>query len=221
MTLAEYHAGLARFALLPGPLILQSLRFGGTDEAHVQALLDAMQPAPFTHWLDVGCGYGEVARLMKLMRRDLAFTLVNSSAAQLTRAPDDFRHVLGDMEALPLKDAAYDGAMYLYSLCHAPLPVLALHEAARVVRPGGMLFVFDHARLRGDNVESWERLRSSFHSAEALQGMASRAGWRTVSLTHPVAEEAPFLRDLLRHDLELWDRVFGDLIPMLWRCERK
>jgi SAM-dependent methyltransferase len=221
MNLADYHAGLNRLALQPGPRILQSLRFGDTDEAHVRALLDAMQPAPFTHWLDVGCGYGEVARLMKSTRRDLAFTLVNSNAAQLRQAPTAFRHVLGDMEALPLEDAAYDGAMYLYSLCHATDPLAALHEAARVVRPGGALFVFDHARLRGDNAEAWQRLHSCFYPAEAWQELASRVGWRTVSLTHPVCQEASFLRDLLLDEVEMWDRVFADLVPMLWRCERR
>lgn len=221
MKLADYHAALDRLATLPLPRILQSLRFGDTDEAHVRALLDAMQPAPFTHWLDVGCGYGEVAHMMKLMRHDLAFTLVNSNAAQLRQAPAGFPHVLGDMEALPLTDAAYDGAMYLYSLCHATDPLLALREAARVVRPGGTLFVFDHARLRGDNTEARQRLFSSFYPAEALQELALRVGWRTVSLTHPVGQEAPIMREMVPDEAEMWDRVFGDLIPMLWRCERR
>lgn len=220
MMLAEYHAVLDCLAAQPGPRILQSLRFGDTDEAHVRALLDAMQPAPFSQWLDVGCGYGEVARLMQLTRPDLAFTLANSNAAQLRQAPDVFRRVLGDMEALPLADAAYDGAMYLYSLCHATNPLQALSEAARVVRPGGGLFVFDHARLRGDNAECWQRLRSKFHSLWLLRHMADDAGWRTVSLTHPVGREAPFLRDFLGDEIDMWDRVFADLVPMLWRCER-
>ena len=64
-------------------------------------------------------GFGEVARLMKAERPDLAFILVNDDHYQLGRAPEQFQHWLADMKSLPIAEADVDGAMFLYSLCHA------------------------------------------------------------------------------------------------------
>jgi ubiquinone/menaquinone biosynthesis C-methylase UbiE len=46
-------------------------------------------------------------------------------------------------QAIPCADATFDGAMMLKSLHHVPMPLMdeALAEVARVVRPGGWLYV--------------------------------------------------------------------------------
>jgi ArsR family transcriptional regulator len=49
----------------------------------------------------------------------------------------------GELEALPIVDAALDAATLLLVLHHLPDPVEALAEAARVLRPGGRLLISD------------------------------------------------------------------------------
>src|SRR4051795_6340866 len=54
------------------------------------------------------------------------------------RLPDaDLRE--GDMESLPFADAAFDAVLGVNAFQFAGDPVRALREAARVVRPGGIV----------------------------------------------------------------------------------
>jgi SAM-dependent methyltransferase len=52
---------------------------------------------------------------------------------------------LGDMYQLPLADASFDAIVIHQVLHYADRPDAAIAEAARVLRPGGMLMVVDFA----------------------------------------------------------------------------
>jgi SAM-dependent methyltransferase len=125
-----------------GHSILQSHKLGMTDIAHVRVLLDYFDPPQDARVLDVGCGVGEVAEYMSVMRSDLQFTLLNISGAQLEMAPPEMAKVRADMHALPFPAGSFDAAMYCYSLGHGLLDE-CIAEAARVLRPGGVLFIYD------------------------------------------------------------------------------
>jgi SAM-dependent methyltransferase len=49
----------------------------------------------------------------------------------------------GDVEQLPFPDASFDIVASRYSAHHYPHPQVALHEFARVLRPGGTLLLVD------------------------------------------------------------------------------
>ncbi len=49
----------------------------------------------------------------------------------------------GDLEALPIADAACDAALLLLALTYVPVPALALRESGRILKPGGRLIVVD------------------------------------------------------------------------------
>jgi SAM-dependent methyltransferase len=83
--------------------------------------------------LDVGCGEGELARHLP----DGAWVGVDSSPTLLAAAPGPV--VEADATALPFGAASFGSLALLYVLYHLPEPSLALAEAQRVLRPGGLL----------------------------------------------------------------------------------
>jgi ubiquinone/menaquinone biosynthesis C-methylase UbiE len=85
--------------------------------------------------LDVGCGEGELARHLP----EGAWVGVDSSPTMLAEAPG--RVVVADATALPFPDASFGSLALLYVLYHLSEPRLALAEAHRVLRPGGLLAV--------------------------------------------------------------------------------
>lgn len=201
-------------AIRRGIKVLQGCRFAATDEDHVSVLLTYMAPSYGAAILDVGCGFGEVARLMGRKRPDLDFILLNQNEKQLAYAPAYFRHFVGDMHAIPLADNSVDGAMFLYSLCHADFDV-ALTEAARVTRPGGELFVYDYERTGGDNALFLSHLSAWAIPRYLMEWVAGRAGWAPVMHETPLGDDTMF-RDAFSDDVT-YDAIFRDLTPCVWK----
>lgn len=83
--------------------------------------------------LDVGCGAGELARHLP----SGAWTGIDSSPAMVASAPAGAR--LGRAEALPFADGSFGGVALLYVLYHLEDPAIALKEARRVGRRGGLV----------------------------------------------------------------------------------
>ena len=62
---------------------------------------------------------------------------------ELAAGAPNVRFEQADARALPFADGAFDIVVFDSTLSHVPEPERALAEAARVVRPGGSLGVFD------------------------------------------------------------------------------
>ena len=98
--------------------------------------------------VELGCGKGDFARA--LLQRGLAasvtaFEVDRAQQAANLAAPaaPGLRFEAGGAEAIALRDACCDVVVMLKSLHHVPLPQLdrALQEIARVLVPGGWLYV--------------------------------------------------------------------------------
>lgn len=200
-----------------GIRVLQGCRLAPGDAAHVDALLRFMDPPMDATLLDVGCGFGEVARLMRETRPDLDFVLVNKNAKQLSRAPAAFRRVRTDMHELPFATASVDGVMFFYALCHADfLP--ALSEAARVTRADGGLFVYDYDRTGGDNDLFEQRLAARAIPFTIMRIIAEVSGWVFESHETVTGDDALF-RHAYANDAE-YDAIFDHLTLALWKMRR-
>jgi SAM-dependent methyltransferase len=110
---------------------------------------------------DLGCGEGYLT--MEAARWASRVFAVDRSDAVLTRAKAlaRRRHVSnviwkkGELEKLPIRDAAVDIAMLSQALHHAHDPARAVAEAARITVPGGRVLVLD---LRAHQ-EEWVRAK--------------------------------------------------------------
>jgi ubiquinone/menaquinone biosynthesis C-methylase UbiE len=96
--------------------------------------------------VDVGCGSGGLARLMT--RKGAQVTGIECSPRQLAKAGEidtvgDERYLEGRGEALPLDDQSTDIVVFFNSLHHVAVDCQeqALHEAARVLVPQGLLYI--------------------------------------------------------------------------------
>lgn len=130
--------------LSQGVRVLQLYRMGDED-AHVARLLDLLNPPLKAEIVDVGCGIGAMAYAMQSIRPDLGFVLVNSNAYQLSLCPPDMAQVQADMHAIPIADGTVDVVMVCYTLGYGDVAQF-FAEAFRMLKPGGILFIYDLAR---------------------------------------------------------------------------
>ncbi len=98
--------------------------------------------------LDVGCGAGPFTWLMAPLFQRLAGLDVKAKdivaareAAKKKGLDIDFQ--VGSAEAMPFADKSFDVVVFSNSLHHIPGMDQALAEAARVVKPGGLVYVME------------------------------------------------------------------------------
>jgi SAM-dependent methyltransferase len=114
--------------------------FGALTTQAVGPLLDAARVGPGVRVLDVATGPGYVAAAAA--RRGAAVVGLDFSAAMLAEArrhhPEiDFQ--VGDAEALPFPEGAFDAVVMSFGLLHLARPDQALAEAHRVLRSGARI----------------------------------------------------------------------------------
>jgi ubiquinone/menaquinone biosynthesis C-methylase UbiE len=201
-----------------GMRVLQLFRCGD-EAAHVTRLLELMNPPADACVVDVGCGVGEVARLMLEARPDLGFILLNLSAYQLELCPEAMTRVQADLHDMPIMDGCADVVMVNYTLGYADLDRF-MAQAARVLKPGGVLFIYDLVR-KLDFLEPDALMLDKFayrvHSHRVIDLSAERAGFSFhYSLPLPATPEhlAPLLDDEYR---AVMDRLTSTLTPTALR----
>jgi SAM-dependent methyltransferase len=114
----------------------------GTARPVYEAVLARTGVGFWTRFLDVGCGAGLAARLAATLGAEVAGVDAAETMIAIARerTPEGDFHV-GDLEALPFADRAFDVVTGFNAFQYAANPVVALTEARRVVRPGGMVVV--------------------------------------------------------------------------------
>lgn len=155
-------------------------------EPSTAALLDRIGLTAGMHCLDVGCGPGEVMRLMgqrvgaagRVVGIDLDARLGNETVGILRAAGESqFDFVGGDIHAIDsIPGAPFDVVYARLVLIHSPNPQALLRAMYRWVKPGGCLVVQDYdfrtldAYPHSEPIEAFRRV---------FQGVFERAGLDT------------------------------------------
>jgi SAM-dependent methyltransferase len=95
--------------------------------------------------LDLGCGSCENALWMPAGCRYVGFDVSTAALAMAAEEGRPGMRVRGDGEALPIASESVDAVLSTYALEHFHEPGRTLLEAARVVRPGGLLLLVGSA----------------------------------------------------------------------------
>ncbi len=153
---------------------------------------------------DLGAGEGTFSQF--LARRAERVIAVDNSEKMVSYGADlarrhgvtNLEYRCGDLERLPIEEAAVDLAFFSQSLHHAQHPERAVAEAHRILRPGGRIVVLD---LVKHNVEEARELYADvwlgFTEVE-LRGFLRDAGFEGVrsSVVHR-EEESPHFETIL------------------------
>lgn len=99
--------------------------------------------------LEVGCGTGALTRFLaglpdvsEVLGIDPSPVFI-AKARELAGRAQNLRFQEADGRALRSEDHRFDVVLFHTSLCHIPKPEQALAEALRVLRPGGLIAIFD------------------------------------------------------------------------------
>jgi len=189
-------------------VVYESLRT--TDEAPVRRIGQLLPDRPVTA-LDIGCGTGRYTRLLRrLLPEGSRLAAGDVSAAmlsQLTAGNDGHARgvvpLLSAAEELPLRSASLDVVSAFNCIHHFDLARF-LAAVARVLRPGGQLFIY--TRTPQQNARTiWGRYFPGFtgheqrlHSEAVLRDAVRRTNGLTLTATqtfqHPRTSTAGRLR---------------------------
>ena len=110
-------------------------------------LLEKLSHIPFQSALDLGCGAGEILKLIlqqdvgkELYGIDLSEKMLHVAKSKL---PEQVKVLLGDSESLPFPNNTFDVVFCNDSFHHYPAPRNVLSEVHRVLKPGGTFLMGD------------------------------------------------------------------------------
>jgi ubiquinone/menaquinone biosynthesis C-methylase UbiE len=175
---------------------IERLEFRAKDPTFVgyrEELLDLIDVPPAAAVLDLGCGTGVVTRAIAArdgfagsvtgIDQSRAFIAAAERLAAGADGGGSVEFAVGDVHALELPAAHFDVAVAFTLVSHVRDPLAVLAEAARVVRPGGSVAIFD-----GDYASL------TFGSSDPRLGQAMERALQSMIMSSPrVMRELPRL----------------------------
>lgn len=134
--------------------------------------------------LDVGAGPGVLLAELARSRPDLRLTAVDLSADMAAVARRNLGEFgerasveVADVADLPFGDSAFDVVVTSFSLHHWDDVPAAVPEMARVIRPGGRLYIYDFQRAPFDAVDAAASEGGSFARQPPHHDMIRTGRW--------------------------------------------
>lgn len=196
----------------PLPEIKQSFEEAAADEEHfpstidprifhVQLILRHVGDVGTGAVLDVGCGKGRFARIVKEHNPQARVVGLDLAEAMLRHVPAGVLPISGSMTTLPFPDATFTAAYATESLEHAVDIDRAVAEICRVVKPGGRIAIIDK------NAEHWGKLQTP-----AWEKWFHRGELETLLRRH--------CRQVSSQYISYWEDVPPDGLFLAWLAEK-
>ena len=110
-------------------------------------ILKKLSEIPYHTALDLGCGTGEMMRLILQQNKDTSLYGIDLSEKMLEVAKEKLGNhvnlILSDSEQLPFSDSFFDVVYCNDSFHHYPAPDKVLSEVYRVLKPNGIFVMCD------------------------------------------------------------------------------
>jgi ubiquinone/menaquinone biosynthesis C-methylase UbiE/DNA-binding MarR family transcriptional regulator len=174
---------------------------GRSWQGLAETLLTLMPPMVIA---DLGAGEGTFSQL--LARRSKKVIAVDNSEKMVEYGRElaskhgvkNLEYRKGDLEAVPIRDAAVDLAFFSQALHHAQHPERAVAEAWRILKPGGRIVVLDLLRHSYEEArEMYADLWLGFTEVE-LTRFLRQAAFKNIETSVVHSEEsAPHFETLL------------------------
>jgi len=183
--------------------------------ASLARLVELLQPQPAWQVLDVATGAGHMAFAVAPHVSEVTATDITSQMLQVTqeqaaaRGLGNVRTATAEAHDLPYPDSSFDLVTCRIAAHHFAAVPLFVQEAARVLRPGGILAVVDNIvppGAVGHYVNAFEKLRDPSHgrclTLEEWTALFASSGL-TVANTETLAKRLNFDFWAQRHDLTM------------------
>jgi ubiquinone/menaquinone biosynthesis C-methylase UbiE/DNA-binding transcriptional ArsR family regulator len=174
---------------------------GRTWRGLSHALLRLLPPMDIA---DVGAGEGTLSQLLARTARKVI--AVDNSAEMVAYGAriaaengiNNLEYRQGDVESLPLADAAVDLVLLSQVLHHVASPARALREARRISRPGGRVMILDLASHSFEQArELYAHVWLGFSEVE-LHELLRKAGFENIEVGVVSTEtQPPYFRTIL------------------------
>lgn len=191
--------------------------YGRFIDARERALLAAWLPPNATQILELGCGTGRLSGFATIATD----ASTESLAMARTRVPST-RFAAADAERLPLPGATFDAVFAFHLLMHLEESAIRtiFAEAARVLRPGGMLIADIVSKTRRNVTGNRRNVEHAWHGATALtkrefERMGHDAGLERRHLTGLMFLPVHRLPERSRAGLTRIDGWLADCVPSL------
>lgn len=158
--------------------------FSENVREHAYKLVD-IQPGKVA--ADIGAGTGFISEGLlkgglKVIAIDQSENMLNYMSKKYS-AFDGFTVLLGDSDALPLKDNSVDYAFANMFLHHVIDPTIAIHEIYRILKPGGKLVITDldehnYTFLKTEQYDVW----MGFNRNQMIEWYLN-TGFKNISIT--------------------------------------
>lgn len=123
-------SSVSKFPKLCYPFILEEIR--------------AKNPASL---LDMGCGTGEILRLIRQDNKEISLSGIDLSPEMVkvahSKEIEGAEIIIGDAENLPYPENAFDAVVCCQSFHHYPNPEKAFSSAYKILKSGGFFLICD------------------------------------------------------------------------------
>ncbi len=192
----------------------------------LRAVLAALDAQPGDEVLDIGCGSGVYARV--LTERGASVTATEFAPTPLALARRNLGALaaqvelrLEDAQALTLPDESFDRALLTEVIEHVPDPGRAVAEAARVLRPGGVLAVSTPSRFSPLNLAYDVKRRVRRYGFNEHLHEFTPASFERLVAEHLEVERLDYVNFVLPYPVdELYLRLGSPGLRLLERIEQ-